>query len=433
MRLLLQEGLSLKKYAFETIALHSGVRPDPVTGASAMPIYQTSSYAFENTQHAEDLFALKTEGNIYSRIGNPTVAAFEERIAALEGGVGALATSSGQAAILLAVLNICDAGDEIVASTNLYGGTINLLGHTLAKLGIKTRFVDPKDPENFAKAITANTRLLFGETLGNPAIDVLDLEPIAKIAHNAKLPFFVDNTFATPYLCRPIEWGADIVIHSATKFIGGHGTSIGGVIVDGGTFNWDNGKFPQLCEPDPSYHGLSYLEAAGEGAFILKARAQLQRDLGTALSPFNAFLFLQGLETLALRMQKHSDNALELASWLLEQDQVAWVNYPALPSSPYHKLAQRYLPKGTGAVLTFGPRGGAEAARELIDKLELFLLLANIGDTKSLVIHPASTTHQQLTEQEQRAGGVQPEMIRLSVGLEEVADLKADLRGALAR
>ncbi len=421
----------MTKYAFETIALHSGVRPDPVTGASAMPIYQTSSYAFQDTQHAEDLFALKVEGNIYSRIGNPTVAAFEERIAALEGGVGALATSSGQAAILLAILNICQAGDEIVASTNLYGGTINLLGHTLGKLGIKTHFVEPT-AESFAAAIGDRTRLLYGETLGNPAIDVLDLEPIAEVAHKAGIPFYVDNTFATPYLCRPLEWGADVVIHSATKFIGGHGTSIGGVIVDGGSFPWDNGKFPDLCQPDPSYHGLSYLEAAGKGAFILKARAQLQRDLGTALSPFIAFLFLQGLETLALRMQRHSDNALELASWLRKQEKVAWVNYPALPTSPDHQLAQKYLSLGTGAVLTFGVRGGADAAKNLIDKLKLFLLLANIGDTKSLVIHPGSTTHQQLTEDEQRACGVQPEMIRLSVGLEDVEDLKADLGEALA-
>lgn len=423
----------MKKYAFETLALHSGVRPDPVTGASAMPIYQTSSYAFQDTQHAEDLFALRVEGNIYSRIGNPTVAAFEERIAALEGGVGALATSSGQAAILLAVLNICNAGDEIVASTNLYGGTINLLSHTLGKLGIKTQFVDPSSPKNFEQAINEKTRLLFGETLGNPAIDVLDIEAIAEVAHNAGIPLYVDNTFATPYLCRPLEWGADVVVHSATKFIGGHGTSIGGVIVDGGSFNWDNGKFPQLCEPDPSYHGLSYLETAGKGAFILKARAQLQRDLGTALSPFNAFLFLQGLETLALRMQRHSDNALELASWLGEQEQVSWVNYPVLPQSPYHSLTKKYLPMGAGAVLTFGVKGGAKAAREVIDNLKLFILLANIGDTKSLVIHPGSTTHQQLTEEEQRACGVQPEMIRISVGLEEIEDLKADLREALSR
>ena len=309
----------MKKYGFETLALHSGVQPDPTTGASTMPIYQSSSFVFENTEHAEDLFALRKVGNIYSRIGNPTVAAFEERIAALEGGVGALATASGQAAITLAVLNICSPGDEIVASSNLYGGTLNLLTHTLGRFGIKTHFVDPSSPENFKKAINEKTRLLYGETLGNPAIDVLDLEAIGKIAHEAGIPFFVDNTIATPYLCRPLQWGADVVIHSATKFIGGHGTSIGGVIVDGGTFPWDNGKFPELCDPDPSYHGLSYVEAAGPAAFILKARVQLLRDMGPALSPFNAFLFLQGLETLALRMQRHSDNALELAKWLSEQ------------------------------------------------------------------------------------------------------------------
>ncbi|HOB22020.1 MAG: O-acetylhomoserine aminocarboxypropyltransferase/cysteine synthase [Firmicutes bacterium] len=421
----------MKKYGFETLALHSGVQPDPTTGASTMPIYQSSSFVFENTEHAEDLFALRKVGNIYSRIGNPTVAAFEERIAALEGGVGALATASGQAAITLAVLNICSPGDEIVASSNLYGGTLNLLTHTLGRFGIKTHFVDPSSPENFKKAINEKTRLLYGETLGNPAIDVLDLEAIGKIAHEAGIPFFVDNTIATPYLCRPLQWGADVVIHSATKFIGGHGTSIGGVIVDGGTFPWDNGKFPELCDPDPSYHGLSYVEAAGPAAFILKARVQLLRDMGPALSPFNAFLFLQGLETLALRMQRHSDNALELAKWLSEQKEVSWVNYPLLPQSPYYHLAQKYLPSGCGAVLTFGVHGGAARAREVIDKLKLFLLLANIGDTKSLVIHPASTTHQQQSEEEKRASGVRPEMIRLSVGLEAAEDLIADLKEAL--
>jgi len=420
-----------KKYGFSTLAIHEGWEPDPATGAVALPIFQTSSYAFKSTQHAADLFALKEEGYIYSRMMNPTVDVFEKRMAALEGGVGALAVSSGQAAITLAVTNIAGVGDEIVSSTNLYGGTYNLFATTLKKFGINFKFVDPSNPENFKSQITDKTKALYVETIGNPKIDVADIEKIAEIAHTAGIPLIVDNTFATPYLARPIEFGADIVVHSATKFIGGHGTSIGGVIVDSGKFNWDNGKFPELTEPDPSYHGIRYVKDVGEAAYIVKARVQLLRDLGTALSPFNAFLFAQGLETLSLRMERHSQNALKVAEFLASHPYVSWVNYPGLKSSPYYALAQKYLPRGQGGVLTFGIKGGLKAGIKFIESLKLFTHLANIGDAKSLVIHPASTTHQQLSKEEQLASGVTEDMIRLSVGLEDIEDILEDLDNAL--
>ncbi|SMB98298.1 O-acetylhomoserine sulfhydrylase [Thermanaeromonas toyohensis ToBE] len=422
-----------KQYRFATLAVHAGQTPDPTTGARAVPIYQTTSYVFKNADHAAALFALREPGNIYTRMMNPTTDVFEQRVASLEGGVGALATASGQAAITLAILNITSAGQEIVSATSLYGGTYNLFNITFPKIGIKVRFVDPSDPENFRRAITDKTRALYVETIGNPKLDVPDLEAIAGIAHEAGIPLIVDNTFATPYLCRPFEHGADIVVHSATKFIGGHGTSIGGIIVDSGKFNWKNGKFPELVEPDPSYHGVSYVEAFGPAAYIVKARTQLLRDLGPALSPFNSFLFLQGLETLHLRMERHSSNALYIAQWLKEHPYVSWVNYPGLPDHPSYPLAKKYLPRGAGAIVTFGIKGGKEAGRRFIDSLKLFSLLANVGDAKSLVIHPASTTHQQLTEEEQLATGVTEDMVRLSIGLEDPEDLVEDLDQALKK
>lgn len=427
--------MSEKEQSFrpETLAVHAGQEPDPVTHARAVPIYQTTSYTFDSTEHAANLFSLAETGNIYTRIMNPTQDVFEQRVAALEGGVGALAVSSGQAAITYSILNIAGSGDEVVASSSLYGGTYNLFHHTLPKLGIQVHFVDPSKPENFKQAITERTKAIFGETIGNPKGDVLDLEAVAKVAHEAGVPLIVDNTFATPHLLQPIQFGADIVVHSATKFIGGHGTSIGGVIVDSGRFDWSNGKFPGLVEPDPSYHGVSYTEALGEQAYIVKARVQLLRDLGASLSPFNSFLLLQGLETLHLRMERHSANALQLARWLQDQEAVEWVSHPGLPNHPDHEKAKKYLPKGQGAIFTFGIKGGVEAGRRLIESLKLFSHLANVGDAKSLVIHPASTTHQQLTEEEQRASGVDPELIRLSVGIEAVEDLIADLEQALKK
>jgi len=422
-----------QQYGLETLAVHGGQEPDPTTNARAVPIYQTTSYVFNDTEHAANLFALKEFGNIYSRIMNPTQDVFEKRVAALEGGVGALATSSGQAAITYSILNIAKAGDEIVSSSSLYGGTYNLFQHTLPKLGITVRFVDPSDPENFKKAINEKTRAVFGEIIGNPKMDVLDVEAVAKVAHDAGVPLIVDNTLATPYLCRPIEFGADIVVHSATKFIGGHGTSIGGVIVDSGKFDWTNGKFPELTEPDPSYHGVSYTEAVGPLAYIIKARVQLLRDIGASISPFNAFLFLQGLETLHLRMERHSENALRVARFLQEHELVEWVSHPGLEGHPSYEKAKKYLPKGQGAIFTFGIKGGLEAGKKLIENLRLFSHLANVGDAKSLVIHPASTTHQQLTEEEQLSAGVTPELVRLSVGIESVDDLIADLDQALKK
>ncbi|HBT46436.1 MAG TPA: homocysteine synthase [Peptococcaceae bacterium] len=422
-----------ENYRFATLAVHAGQKPDPVTGARAVPIYQTTSYLFRNADHAASLFALQEEGYIYTRIGNPTTEVFEQRMAALEGGVGALATASGQAAITLAILNITSSGQEIVSSSSLYGGTYNLFNVTLSKLGIRVRFVDAADPEDLRRAINERTRAVYVETIGNPKLDVPDLEGVAAVAHEAGIPLIVDNTFATPYLCRPFEHGADIVVHSATKFIGGHGTSIGGVIVDSGKFDWRNGKFPELVDPDPSYHGVSYADAFGPSAYIVKARTQLLRDLGPSLSPFNAFLFLQGLETLPLRMERHSNSALQIARWLQEHPKVAWVSYPGLPGHPSFPRAQKYLPRGAGAIVTFGIRGGKEAGRRFIDNLKLFSLLANVGDAKSLVIHPASTTHQQLTAEEQLASGVTEDLVRLSIGLEDPEDLMADLDQALSK
>lgn len=422
-----------RQYRFDTLAVHGGQQPDPTTGSRAVPIYQTTSYVFKNAEHAANLFALKEFGNIYTRIMNPTTDVFEQRIAQLEGGVGALATSSGQAACTYALLNVAGPGDEIVSANSLYGGTYNLFAVTLPKLGIKVRFVDPSDPNNFAEAITPRTRAIFAEIIGNPKLDVLDIEAVGRIASDAGVPLIVDNTFATPYLCRPLEHGAHIVMHSATKWIGGHGTSIGGVLIDGGNFDWTNGRFPELTEPDPSYHGISYTETFGPLAYIIKARVQLLRDIGACLSPFNAFLFLQGLETLHVRMQRHVENALAIAKYLEGHRDVAWVSYPGLPSHPSYELAQKYLPKGAGSVLTFGIKGGLEAGRRFIDSLRLFSLLANVGDAKSLVIHPASTTHQQLDEEGLKDTGVTPDLVRLSIGLEDVEDLIWDLDQALAK
>ncbi|MFO7168845.1 MAG: O-acetylhomoserine aminocarboxypropyltransferase [Chloroflexota bacterium] len=421
-----------RQFGFNTRALHAGQRPDPATGSRAVPIYQTTSYVFEDTDHAAALFNLQRFGNIYTRIMNPTTDVFEQRIASLEGGVGALAVGSGQAAQFVVFASLLEAGDQIVAASTLYGGTYTQLDISLRRFGIDTVFVDPDDPENFRRAITPRTRVLYGETIGNPRINVLDIEAVAQIAHEHNLPLVVDNTFGTPYLCRPLEHGADIVVHSATKFLGGHGTSIGGVIVDSGRFPWDKGPFPQLLEPSKGYHGIRFFETFGDFAFIMKARVEALRDFGPALSPFNSFLFLQGLETLGLRMERHVANARAIAAFLKEHPAVAWVNYPSLPDSPYHALAQKYLPRGAGAILTFGVKGGLQAGKRFIERLQLFSHLANVGDAKSLVIHPASTTHQQLTEEEQRAAGVLPEMIRLSVGLEDADDLLWDLDQALS-
>jgi O-acetylhomoserine (thiol)-lyase len=417
---------------FETLALHGGQQPDPTTGARAVPIYATTSYQFKDTDHAARLFGLQEFGNIYTRIMNPTTDVFEQRVAALEGGVGALATASGQAAETLAILNIAGTGDNIVSSSDLYGGTYNLFRHTLPKLGITTRFVDARDYEGFAQAIDERTKAFFLELVGNPRLDVLDLERIAAIAHAQGVPVIVDATTVTPYLWKPIEHGADIVIHSTTKYIGGHGTTIGGVIVDSGRFDWANGRFPEFTQPDASYHGLVYTQAFGNLAFILKARVQGLRDIGAAQSPFNSFLLLQGLETLPLRMERHSQNALAAARYLSEHSKVAWVNYPGLPSHPSYALAQKYLPKGQSGILGFGVKGGREAGRTFINNLKLFSHLANIGDAKSLAIHPASTTHSQLTPEEQALTGVSDDYVRLSIGIETIDDILADLDGALS-
>lgn len=422
-----------RQYGFETLSLHAGQETaDSATNARAVPIYQTTSFVFDSPEHAADLFALKQPGNIYTRIMNPTQDAFERRIAALEGGVGALATSSGQAAETLAILNIAGAGDEIVSSASLYGGTYNLFHYTLPKLGITTHFVDSREPANFRAAINEKTRAIYAEILGNPRLDTLDIQAVADIAHEHGLPLIVDNTFATPYLVQPFKHGADIVVHSATKFIGGHGTSIGGVIVDSGKFDWAaSGRFPALVEPDPSYHGVRYVEALGPLAYIIKARVQLLRDIGAATTPFNSWLFLQGLETLPLRMERHSQNTLRVARFLEGHPAVDWVSYPGLESHPQHHLARRYFAHGYGAILGFGIKGGLEAGKRLIRNIELFSHLANVGDARSLVIHPASTTHAQLTPEEQRETGVTPDFIRLSIGLETVEDLIEDLDQAL--
>jgi O-acetylhomoserine (thiol)-lyase len=421
-----------KAPGFETTALHGGHGGDPATKSRAVPIYQTTSYTFDDTAHAARLFALQEFGNIYTRIMNPTTDVFEQRLAALEGGVGALATASGQSAVIYSLLNIARAGDHIVSSASLYGGTYNAFVHTLPRFGIEVTLVDPADPQAFANAIKPNTKAVFGETLGNPKLDVLDVAAVAKVAHDAGVPLILDNTLATPYLLRPIEYGADIVVHSATKFIGGHGTTIGGAIVDSGKFDWTaSGRFPDFTEPDPSYHGVKYVEALGPLAYIIKARVQLLRDIGAALSPFNAWLLLQGLETLGLRLERHCSNAQRVAEFLNDHPKVLWVRYPGLPGDPAYANAQKYLPKGAGAILTFGVKGGAEAAQALIDRLELFSLLANVGDAKSLVIHPASTTHQQLTPADQIASGVSDDAVRLSVGIESIEDILADLTQAL--
>lgn len=424
---------SKEHYGLETLLLHGGQEPDPVTGSRAVPLYQTSSYVFKDTEHARQLFALEEPGNIYTRIMNPTSDVFEKRMALLEGGIGALATSSGMSAITTAILNIAGAGDEIVAATNLYGGTYNLFSTTLPKYGIHIKFVDPTDPENFRKAITPKTKALYGETIGNPSLHVLDFEAVANIAHEAGIPLIVDNTFATPYSCRPIEWGADIVVHSATKWIGGHGTSIGGIIVDGGKFDWNNEKFPGFTEPDESYHGIRYAQDVGEAAFITKARVQLLRDIGACLSPFNAFLFLQGLETLHLRVREHNKNAAEIAEFLENHPGVEWVAYPGLENHPAHELAKKYLNGGFGSIVNFGIKGGKEAGRILIDNISLWSHLANVGDAKSLIIHPATTTHQQLGAEELKTTGVTEELVRLSVGIESVEDLKNALDEALKK
>jgi len=420
-----------RKWKFDTLQVHAGQEPDPTTGARAVPIYQTTSYVFRDADHAANLFSLQEAGNIYTRIMNPTNDVLEKRIAALEGGSGALALSSGSAAITYAILNIAGAGDEIVAASTLYGGTYNLFSVTLPKLGIKTHFVDPDNVKNFRQAITPQTKAIFIESIGNPGINLIDIEAVAAIAHENGIPLLIDNTFATPYLLRPIEYGADVVIHSATKFIGGHGTSIGGLIVDGGKFDWAaSGRFPGFTEPDPSYHGLVYADL-GPVAYITKARVQLLRDTGAALSPFNAFLFLQGLETLSLRVKQHVANTWDVVKYLKDHPKVAWVNYPGLKESKYFDLAMKYFPHGPGSIFTFGIKGGYEAAKKFINHLELFSLLANVADAKSLVIHPASTTHAQLSPQEQLAAGVTPDQIRLSIGIEDADDLIADLEQAL--
>lgn len=423
--------MSTQKFA--TNALHAGHQVNENGGTRAVPIYQSTSYVFNNSDHAADLFSLAEPGYIYSRINNPTNDVLEQRLATLEGGIAAVVTASGTAAINTALLTLLKSGDHIVASSSLYGGTYNLLNVTLPRLGITTTFVDPSDARNFRKASRENTRAYFVESLGNPKLDVLDLEAISKEAKSFKVPFIVDNTVATSALVKPIEYGADIVIHSLTKYINGNGTALGGAIIDAGNFNWANGKFPEFTEPSPGYHGLVYHEALEEAAFIAKVRIEGLRDHGAALSPFNAFQILQGLETLKVRIRQHSESALGLAQWLEEQALVEWVNYPGLKSSAYYELAQKYLPEGQSGVVTFGVKGGFEAAKTVVDSTRLFSLLANIGDTKSLIIHPASTTHQQLSEQEQEQAGVTGDLIRLSVGLEELEDLKTDLREAFSK
>lgn len=418
---------------FATNALHAGHDTTKNAGTRAVPIYQTTSYVFNNSDHAANLFGLAEAGFIYTRLNNPTNDILEQRLAKLEGGIGAVVTASGTAAISTALLTLLKAGDHIVASNSLYGGTYNLLNVTLPRLGITTTFVDPSNPENFLNAAQENTRVFFAESLGNPKLDVLDLKAISKAAQTYKVPFIVDNTVATPFLLNPIEHGANIVIHSLTKYIGGNGTSLGGVIIDSGNFDWSNGKFPEFTEPSAGYHGLKYYEVLGAASFIAKVRIEGLRDLGASLSPFNAFQIIQGLETLAIRIKKHSENALELAKWLQKRPEVAWVNYPGLISSKYYDLAQEYLPEGQSGIVTFGLKGGYEAAKKVADETQFFSLLANIGDTKSLIIHPASTTHQQLSEEQQITTGVTKDLIRLSVGLEDIEDLKADLQSVFEK
>jgi O-acetylhomoserine (thiol)-lyase len=427
-----------RAFGIESLCLHAGQLPDPVTGSRAQPIYQTTSYIFDSADHAASLFNLQTFGNVYSRISNPTVAVFEERVAALENGRAALATASGMAAQLTAMLAILQPGDHIVASSLLYGGTYSQFAVTLPKMGITTTFVDPDDPENFRRALQPNTRLVYGETLGNPKINVLDIERVAAIAHEAGIPLMIDNTMASPYLCRPLDWGADIVVHSATKYMGGHGTTLGGVIVERGRFDWGNGKFPDMVLPSKGYHGVKFWETFGDFAYTMKARMEVLRVHGSSLAPMSAWMLLQGLETLHVRMDRHVQNARRVAEFLAAHPRVKWVNWPGLASSPYYALARKYLREidgepGGSSVMTFGIDGGSAAGERFIDALQMLSHLANIGDAKSLVIHPASTTHRQLSEDEQRAAGVLPEMVRLSIGIESIDDILWDLDQALAR
>jgi O-acetylhomoserine (thiol)-lyase len=420
-----------RKFGIETLCLHAGQIPDAATGARAAPIYQTTSFVFDSAEHAASLFNLQTFGNVYSRISNPTVAVFEERMAAVEGARSALATATGQAAELVAILTLCSGGDHIVSASTLYGGTHTLLHVNLKKLGIETTFVDPDDPENFRKAIRKNTKLVYAETLGNPLINIVDIEALAKIAHEAEIPLVVDNTVPSPYLLRPVEWGADVVVHSATKYIGGHGTTMGGVIVESGRFNWGNGKFPEFTSPSPGYHGVIFHETFGDFGYTMKARMEIMRTFGPALSPLNAWLLLQGLESLHVRMERHCANALGVAEFLRNHRRVAWVNYPGLPGSKYSALAQKYLPKGASGLLNFGVKGGARAGERFIEAAQFMSHLANIGDAKTLIIHPASTTHRQMSDEEQRKAGVTPDMIRMSVGLETLDDILWDIDQAL--
>jgi len=419
------------RFGIESLCLHAGQQPDPVTGARAVPIYQTTSFVFDSAEHAASLFNLQTFGNVYSRISNPTVAVFEERMAALEGGRAALATSSGLAAQMTVFLTLCESGDEIVAARTLYGGSFSQLDVSLRRLGIKTVFVDPADPENFREAITDRTKAVYGEIIGNPGLNVLDVAAVAKISRAAGVPLVIDNTLASPYLCRPIEHGADIVVHSATKYIGGHGTSMGGVLIESGKFPWDNGRFPHMIEPSPGYHGVRFYETFGDFGFSMKARMETLRTFGQALSPFNAFLLLQGLETLHVRMDRHVANARAVAAFLTGHERVSWVGYPELPGRPDRALTEKYLPKGAGGILSFGIRGGQPAGERFIEALQMISHLANVGDAKTLVIHPASTTHRQLSEDEQRAAGVPPDMVRLSIGIETLDDIIWDIDQAL--
>jgi O-acetylhomoserine (thiol)-lyase len=421
------------EYGFDTLCLHAGQIPDAATGSRAVPIYQTTSYVFDSPDHAASLFNLQTFGNVYSRLSNPTVAVLEERIAAIEDGRAAVAVGSGMAAQMIALLNICEAGDEIVAARTLYGGTHTQLDVNFRKLGINTIFVDSDDPENFARAITPQTKVIYAETMGNPSLNVLDIEAVARIANQAGLPLFIDNTFASPFLCQPFKWGAAISLHSATKFIGGHGTTMGGIIVESGKFPWDNGKFATMTDPSPGYHGVRFYETFGDFGFTMKCRMEGLRTFGPALAPLNAFLLLQGVETLPLRMERHCSNALAVAQFLQNHPKVAWVNYPGLEDNRYYDLARKYLPKGAGAVLSFGIKGGAAAGQKFIDSVEFLSHLANIGDAKTLVIHPASTTHRQLSEEQQVAAGVPPDLIRLSVGLETLSDILWDIDQALSK
>ncbi|HUL96801.1 MAG TPA: O-acetylhomoserine aminocarboxypropyltransferase/cysteine synthase family protein [Usitatibacter sp.] len=421
-----------REFGFETLCLHAGQIPDAQTGSRALPIYQTTSYVFESADHAASLFNLQTFGNVYTRLSNPTTAVFEERVAALENGRAAVATASGQAAEMVAFLNLLQSGDHIVSSSKLYGGTYTMLAVNFAKLGIESTLVDPDDPENFRRALKPNTKALFSETLGNPAINVIDITAVADVAHEAGIPLIVDNTAASPYLCQPIDHGADIVVHSATKFLGGHGTTMGGVVVESGKFPWDNGKFPSMTEPSAGYHGVKFYETFGDFGFTMKARMEVLRVFGPALSPFNAWLLLQGIETLPVRMDRHCSNAMAVAKFLKGHPKVSWVSYPGLADSPYNGLAKRYMPRGAGALLAFGIQGGYEAGVKFIESLTFVSHLANIGDAKSLVIHPASTTHRQLDEEQLAKAGVPPDMVRLSIGLESIDDILWDLERALA-